>query len=63
MIDIVKEQLDGHDYEESEDPKLYISHKTMRGPLIDTWLEDYWNEVYSFIENHFNIKLFNFKSD
>lgn len=45
LIDIVKEQLYGHDYLESEDPKLYISHKTRRGPLSETWLEDYWNEV------------------
>lgn len=45
VIDIVKEQLYGHDYTESEDPKLYISSKTKRGPLFETWLEDYWNEV------------------
>lgn len=45
LIDIVKEQLYGHDYAESEDPKLYISSKTMRGPLSENWLEDYWNEV------------------
>ncbi|XP_055296893.1 protein retinal degeneration B isoform X2 [Sitodiplosis mosellana] len=45
LIDIVKEQLYGHDYDESEDPTLYISSKTKRGPLSESWLEDYWNEV------------------
>lgn len=45
VIDIVKEQLYGNDYVESEDPKLYMSTKTKRGPLADSWLEDYWNEV------------------
>lgn len=45
LIDIVKEQLYGHDYEESEDPSLYISTKTKRGPLSESWLDDYWNEV------------------
>ncbi|XP_031633989.1 protein retinal degeneration B isoform X3 [Contarinia nasturtii] len=45
LIDIVKEQLYPNDYVESEDPKLYISSKTERGPLSENWLEDYWNEV------------------
>ena len=36
----------GHDYVESEDPHLYISSKTKRGPLAESWLEDYWNEVW-----------------
>lgn len=45
LIDIVKEQLHGNDYVEDEDPKLYISYKTKRGPLSEDWLEDYWNEV------------------
>ncbi|KAG7188206.1 hypothetical protein KM043_016080 [Ampulex compressa] len=43
VIDIVKDQF--YDYVREEDPKLYISEKTGRGPLSDTWLEDYWNEV------------------
>lgn len=42
MIDIVKDQID---YVKEEDPKLYISEKTGRGPLTDTWLEDYWTEI------------------
>ncbi|XP_035721689.1 protein retinal degeneration B-like isoform X3 [Vespa mandarinia] len=42
LIDIVKDQID---YVKEEDPKLYISEKTGRGPLTDTWLEDYWSEI------------------
>ncbi|XP_043676418.1 protein retinal degeneration B isoform X1 [Vespula pensylvanica] len=42
LIDIVKDQID---YVKEEDPKLYISEKTGRGPLTDTWLEDYWTEI------------------
>ncbi|XP_046390635.1 protein retinal degeneration B isoform X2 [Ischnura elegans] len=45
IIDVVKDQLYGADYVKEEDPKLYISEKTSRGPLIETWLEDYWNDV------------------
>lgn len=41
----MKEELYGHDYVESEDPHLYISNKTNRGPLTETWIQDYWNEV------------------
>ncbi|KYN14107.1 Protein retinal degeneration B [Trachymyrmex cornetzi] len=42
IIDIVKDQPYGADYVREEDPKLYVSEKTGRGPLEDTWLEDYW---------------------
>lgn len=46
IIDIVKEQTTyGPEYQEKDDPKLYISDKTERGPLSENWLEDYWNEV------------------
>ena len=45
MIDIVKDQLYSSDYKKEEDPKLYISEKTGRGPLNDNWVEDYWNAV------------------
>lgn len=41
----MKEQLYGNDYAENEDPSLYVSTKTNRGPLTETWVEDYWNEV------------------
>ncbi|XP_021934128.1 protein retinal degeneration B isoform X3 [Zootermopsis nevadensis] len=44
LIDVVKDQLYGADYVREEDPKVYVSQKTDRGPLADTWLEDYWNE-------------------
>ncbi|XP_018317926.1 protein retinal degeneration B isoform X5 [Mycetomoellerius zeteki] len=45
IIDIVKDQPYGADYVKEEDPKLYVSEKTGRGPLEDTWLEDYWADV------------------
>ncbi|XP_020294135.1 protein retinal degeneration B isoform X3 [Pseudomyrmex gracilis] len=45
VIDIVKDQPYGADYVKEEDPKLYVSEKTGRGPLEETWLEDYWAEV------------------
>ncbi|KAI4472073.1 phosphatidylinositol transfer protein [Holotrichia oblita] len=44
-IDVVKDQLYGTDYIREEDPKIYRSDKSGRGPLGDTWLEDYWNEI------------------
>ncbi|KAF2905240.1 hypothetical protein ILUMI_00964 [Ignelater luminosus] len=45
LIDVVKDQLYGADYIKDEDPKIYHSEKSGRGPLSETWLEDYWNEV------------------
>lgn len=45
VIDIVKDQLTGADYVKEEDPTLFVSEKTGRGPLCESWLEDYWNEV------------------
>lgn len=45
VIDVVKDQLVGTDYVKEEDPTLYVSEKTGRGPLTETWLEDYWAEV------------------
>lgn len=45
VIDIVKDQLYGADYQQSEDPTQYVSEKTARGPLDETWLEDHWAEV------------------
>ncbi|KAH8038409.1 hypothetical protein HPB51_001523 [Rhipicephalus microplus] len=41
VIDVVKDQLTGSDYVREEDPKLYISAKTSRGPLDDDWLQAY----------------------
>lgn len=45
VIDIVKDQPYGSDYVKEEDPKLYVSEKTGRGPLDDMWLESYWADV------------------
>lgn len=45
MIDVVKDQLYGADYIREEDPTLFVSQKCNRGPLSETWLDDYWKEV------------------
>ncbi|XP_031779472.1 protein retinal degeneration B isoform X4 [Nasonia vitripennis] len=45
VIDIVKDQLTGADYIKEEDPVLYVSGKTGRGPLSENWLEEYWADV------------------
>jgi hypothetical protein len=45
VIDIVKDKLTGPDYIREEDPTLYVSEKTGRGPLWESWVDDYWNEV------------------
>ncbi|KAI5636155.1 phosphatidylinositol transfer protein domain-containing protein [Phthorimaea operculella] len=45
VIDVVKDQLYGADYVREEDPKFFVSQKCNRGPLCDSWLEDYWREV------------------
>ncbi|XP_023246187.1 protein retinal degeneration B [Copidosoma floridanum] len=45
VIDIVKDQLTGADYVKEEDPTLYVSEKTGRGPLSENWLEEYWADV------------------
>ncbi|XP_076232304.1 retinal degeneration B isoform X1 [Calliopsis andreniformis] len=44
VIDIVKDVIPS-DYVKEEDPKLYVSQKTGRGPLTESWLEDYWADV------------------
>ncbi|RZF42912.1 hypothetical protein LSTR_LSTR003628 [Laodelphax striatellus] len=44
LIDVVKDQLYGADYCREEDPSLYMSEKTRRGPLTENWLDEYWNE-------------------
>jgi hypothetical protein len=40
-IDIVKDPISSGDYKKEEDPKLYKSTKTQRGPLTDAWWKDY----------------------
>lgn len=57
VIDVVKDQPYGADYVKEEDPKLYVSEKTGRGPLQDTWLEDYWAEVEVYSLSHFSLSL------
>ncbi|XP_058821213.1 protein retinal degeneration B isoform X1 [Topomyia yanbarensis] len=44
-IDIVKDQLLGADYTREEDPTLYVSERTGRGPLGENWLDEHWEEV------------------
>lgn len=39
-IDIVKDYIPPHEYLAEEDPKLYQSVKTKRGPLSDDWIEE-----------------------
>lgn len=41
----MKDQLYGADYVKDEDPRLYHSEKSGRGPLSENWLEEYWREV------------------
>lgn len=44
-IDVVKETQYSAEYVREEDPKLFVSEKTSRGPLADSWLDEYWTEV------------------
>ncbi|XP_055063613.2 membrane-associated phosphatidylinositol transfer protein 2 isoform X1 [Misgurnus anguillicaudatus] len=39
-IDIVKDFIAPHEYLAEEDPKLYKSVKTQRGPLSDDWIDE-----------------------
>ncbi|XP_047425995.1 membrane-associated phosphatidylinositol transfer protein 2-like isoform X2 [Mugil cephalus] len=39
-IDIVKDYIPPHEYLVEEDPKLYQSVKTRRGPLTEDWIEE-----------------------
>lgn len=39
-IDIVKDFIAPHEYLVEEDPKLYKSIKTQRGPLDDDWIAE-----------------------
>ncbi|XP_055018149.1 LOW QUALITY PROTEIN: membrane-associated phosphatidylinositol transfer protein 2-like [Boleophthalmus pectinirostris] len=42
-IDIVTDPIAAHEYKVEEDPRLYKSAKTQRGPLRDDWIEEYNN--------------------
>lgn len=36
---MVKDPVSPHEYKQDEDPKLYKSKKTGRGPLTDDWVQ------------------------
>uniref|UniRef100_A0A4W5S1N1 Phosphatidylinositol transfer protein membrane associated 2 n=1 Tax=Hucho hucho TaxID=62062 RepID=A0A4W5S1N1_9TELE len=40
-IDIVKDPIPPHEYMQEEDPRIYRSDKTKRGPLQEDWIEEY----------------------
>ncbi|XP_036382376.1 membrane-associated phosphatidylinositol transfer protein 2-like isoform X5 [Megalops cyprinoides] len=42
-IDIVKDPIPPHEYKAEEDPRLYKSVKTQRGPLSEDWIEEFNN--------------------
>ncbi|XP_041423433.1 membrane-associated phosphatidylinositol transfer protein 2 isoform X7 [Xenopus laevis] len=44
-IDIVKDPIPPHEYKPEEDPKLYKSTKTKRGPLSEDWIEDHRDNI------------------
>ncbi|XP_042564286.1 membrane-associated phosphatidylinositol transfer protein 2-like isoform X5 [Clupea harengus] len=39
-IDIVKDPLLPHEYKAEEDPRIYCSDKTKRGPLTEDWIDE-----------------------
>nr|CFW94244.1 Eka-PI transferase 1 protein [Euperipatoides kanangrensis] len=43
FVDVVKDPVSANDYKREEDPRYYISRKTGRGPLIESWRTDYIN--------------------
>ncbi|KAM5313126.1 membrane-associated phosphatidylinositol transfer protein 2 isoform 6-T11 [Glossophaga mutica] len=45
FIDIVKDPVPPHEYRTEEDPKLFHSTKTQRGPLSDNWIEERRRQV------------------
>nr|XP_056715207.1 membrane-associated phosphatidylinositol transfer protein 2 isoform X2 [Euleptes europaea] len=42
-IDIVKDPIPPHEYKSEEDPRLYQSMKTKRGPLSEDWIKEQKN--------------------
>uniref|UniRef100_A0A8C7BRZ5 Phosphatidylinositol transfer protein membrane associated 2 n=1 Tax=Neovison vison TaxID=452646 RepID=A0A8C7BRZ5_NEOVI len=46
FIDIVKDPVPPNEYKTEEDPKLFHSIKTQRGPLSDNWIEEYKQQVF-----------------
>lgn len=43
-MDFVKDAVSHHDYCTEEDPKIYKSEKTNRGPLSDNWVQEHQRE-------------------
>lgn len=41
VIDVVRDQLFGADYVREEDPRLFVSPKTGRGPLDEDWIQGF----------------------
>ncbi|XP_036777920.1 membrane-associated phosphatidylinositol transfer protein 2 isoform X5 [Manis pentadactyla] len=46
LIDIVKDPVPPNEYKTEEDPKLFHSTKTQRGPLSDNWIEEHKQQVF-----------------
>ncbi|KAK1328598.1 hypothetical protein QTO34_012171 [Cnephaeus nilssonii] len=46
FIDIVKDPVPPNEYRTEEDPKLFHSIKTQRGPLSDNWIQEYKQQVF-----------------
>ena len=44
IIDPIKDAFPSKDYKEEEDPRIFVSKKTGRGPLTDDWLENIVNK-------------------
>uniref|UniRef100_T1JJI2 DDHD domain-containing protein n=1 Tax=Strigamia maritima TaxID=126957 RepID=T1JJI2_STRMM len=40
-IDVVRDAVSGTDYRKEEDPRFYVSQKTGRGPLPESWLDEF----------------------
>ncbi|XP_039218663.1 membrane-associated phosphatidylinositol transfer protein 2 isoform X6 [Crotalus tigris] len=43
-IDIVKDPVPPHEYKSEEDPKIFKSAKTARGPLPEDWIKEHKNK-------------------
>jgi len=44
-MDIVTDPISSGDYRREEDPRLFCSEQTRRGPLSETWREDFAREI------------------
>ncbi|CAD5221268.1 unnamed protein product [Bursaphelenchus xylophilus] len=40
VMDFVNDPISSHDYTAEEDPRLYVSRRTGRGPLKENWVEE-----------------------